>query len=160
MKEQLLKVATKVFEYGYGWGEIIFIDENSNYPYFVRFKDMEDMEVAIFDIDGLKKEYFYYEKLNKDDKNPTLSLTEYDLINGGFTPLSDYNKPKVGDFGYFWDNDMENKKRLLYSEVTKISNINNNRVFYYDSIANDWENFSIEIPEWFKNIMNEEGRNK
>jgi hypothetical protein len=145
MKENLLPVGTRVFDIRFGWGEIT----KSDYPYNVKF--INDNDIVAYTING---------KCYESDLVPTLSLTEYTLENGGFTPLSDYNKPKVGDIGYFWDNDMENKKRLLYSEVTKISNINNNRVFYYDSIANDWENFSIEIPEWFKNIMNEEGRNK
>jgi hypothetical protein len=57
--------------------------------------------------------------------------------------------------GYFWDDDMESKKRLVYSVIHKIID-----GCYYDSNIINWENFSKEIPEWFKNKMNEEGANK
>ena len=140
MKEQLLKVGTKVFDIRFGWGEIMDYTTEEKYPYKVIFSNVEEI-VFTFDVIGKSIDYYI---------SPTLSLTEYDLENGGFTPLSDCNKPKVGDFGYFWDDDMESKKRLVFSVMDKITDD-----FYYDSNLANWENFSKEIPEWFKNKMNE-----
>jgi hypothetical protein len=139
MKEQLLPVGTKVFDIQYGWGEIKKI-EDMDYCYNVLFdKDVSNCFTKL----GKFAEY---------DINPTLSLTEYTLENGGFTPLSDYNKPKLGDIGYFWDdNDVEIAGRVIYSKITKI-----NKSYFFDSQMIGWGNFSKEIPEWFKNKMNEE----
>ena len=144
MKEQLLPIGTKVFDIRFGWGEIININSEP-YIYKVNFK-IHSTSIFYYDINGKSINF---------QINPTLSLTEYDLYNGGFTPLSDYNKPKVGDFGYFWDDDMESKKRLVFSVIDKIID-----GCYYDSNVTNWENFSKEIPEWFKKIMNEKNSNK
>jgi hypothetical protein len=135
MKEQLIPVGTKVFDARFGWGEIT----KSDYPYNVKF--INDNDIVAYTING---------KCYETDLVPTLSLTEYTLENGGFTPLSDYNKPKVGDIGYFWDNeDVDFSKRIVYSILSHIDEI------YFDGKNSVWENFSKEIPEWFKNIMNE-----
>ena len=129
MKENLLPIGTKVFDIRFGWGEIIDSDR-----YKVEFKN-----TIIF--------YDKYGKTSMTDINPTLSLTEYTLKNGGFTPLSDYNKPKVGDFGYFWDNRDTEKGYLIFSFITDEN-------LFYDSTGEEWENFSKQIPEWFLKKMN------
>ena len=140
MKENLLPLGTKVFDIRFGWGEIMDYTTEEKYPYKVIFPNVEDI-IFTYNIAGKPIDYYI---------NPTLSLTEYDLINGGFTPLSDYNKPKVGDFGYFWDDVNEGSCYLLFSFTTDIKGD-----FFYDSKDHEWENFSKEIPEWFKNKMNE-----
>jgi hypothetical protein len=140
MKEQLLQIGTKVFDIRFGWGEIEDYTTEEKYPYKVIFSNVEDV-VFTYNIAGKPIDYYV---------NPTLSLTEYDLVNGGFTPLSDYNKPKVGDFGYFWDdNDVESAQRIVYSKIIKI-----NKYDYFDSAEINWQNFSKEIPEWFLKKMN------
>jgi hypothetical protein len=134
MKEQLLKVGTKVFDIRFGWGEITKNDVEIAYPYNVKFR--EDAE--------------YYYGINGTSDihsiNPLLSLTEYTLENGGFTPLSDYNKPKVGDIGYFWDDEdsrgVNEQKRIIYSIITDIDDR------YIDGGDFKWDNFSKELPEW------------
>lgn len=136
MKEQLLPVGVKVFDVQFGWGEIDEILKNDKYPLLVKI--IKDGNNCAYTIDG---------KNFETDLVPTLSLTEYTLENGGFTPLSDYNKPKVGDIGYFWDNedsrDVNEQKRIIYSIITDIEDR------YIDGGDFKWDNFSKELPEWF-----------
>jgi hypothetical protein len=130
MKEQIIPNGEKLFHLDYGFIEV------SNY-----------------------KDGFYYFRNNEvhiHENSKYLSLTEYDLYNGGFTPLSDYNKPKVGDFGYFWDNEQD--RTLLYGQLF---NLEEKEGFKYIDVDNSpFKFFSKEIPEWFKNKMNEEDTNQ
>ena len=69
----MFKVGDKVFSYQFGWGEIKGIRETMDYPLDVSFGN--DVEHA-------------YTKCGRDfdtDLQPTLSFTEYDLVNGGFS---------------------------------------------------------------------------
>ena len=136
-----LEIGTKVYDIRLGWGEIVEI-EDDKYPYKVDFKDYIVECTEWFTLNGSH---------NVNDFNATLSLTEYDLVNGGFTPLSDYNKPKVGDFGYFWDDNMVLEPRVIMSSITKVPNIAN---FYYDTSDEGYKHFSKEIPEFMKEKLN------
>lgn len=141
MKNQQLlpPVGTKVYHFEHGWGTIDNIDKlNPNYPLDIKFKGIDDS----FTEDG---------RDSTGDNIPTLSLTEYDLINGGFTPISDWNKPKVGDMGYFWDD--ENWDNLVYSSLTKV---NKSVDFPYESLSGViFKNFSPEVPDWYKKKIEE-----
>jgi hypothetical protein len=139
---ELLKIGTKVFDIRFGWGEIVDNNYSVEHPYKVIFKDYADNWKEWYTLDG---------RHNVNDFNATLSLTEYDLINGGFNPLSDYNKPKVGDFGYFWDDNMVLETRVVLSSITKISKIYN---YYYDTTDTVYQHFSKEIPEFIKEKIN------
>ena len=133
---KLLPIGTKVFDIRFGWGEIVDNNYGSGYTYKVRYN--LNREAA----------YAFSGKLHEIDINPILSLTEYDLINGGFTPLSDYNKPKKFDVGYFWDD--EGDHDLIYSQLIEIKDGK-----YTNSAFNKWAHFSKEVPEWFtKRIKN------
>ena len=136
---ELLKIGTKVFDIRFGWGDIADNNYSVEHPYKVNYKLHR------------RSCYTFSGKQNEIDINPILSLTEYDLINGGFTPLSDYNKPKVGDFGYFWDDNMILEPRVIISSITKISKINN---YYYDTTDTVYQHFSKEIPEFIKEKIN------
>ncbi len=133
MKENVLPVGTKVFDIRFGWGEVIDkVDYNPIFPLYVKFE--KEAHYTTYTKDG---------KIAVSNLNPILSLTEYTLENGGFTPLSDYSKPKLGDIGYFWDdNDVEIAGRVVYSKIIKINK------YFFDSEMTRWENFSEEIPEW------------
>lgn len=140
MKNQNLPPdGTKVYHFEYGWGEIIGIDPMSkNYPLDVRFERIDDSYTE----DG---------RDSIDDKHPTLSLTEYDLIKGGFTPISEWNKPKVGDVGYFWDSPEEDG--LFYGVITSLSE---DDVFPYEMNGDEiFSDFSPTIPEWYTEKLNE-----
>lgn len=93
--QELPPVGTKVFDLNYGWGEITSIAEGEFYSVY-----------SCFENKGNHVGYAYTSKGKSENGNvPTLSLTEYDLVNGGFTPISEWNKPKICDVGYFWDDE-------------------------------------------------------
>jgi hypothetical protein len=129
-----LKIGTKVYDIRFGWGEITSVDIDLIYSY----------EVSL---EKIKNRYNLEGKYLEDDFTPTLSLTEYDLINGGFTPLSDYNKPQKFDVGYFWDD--EGDHDLIYSQLIEIKDGK-----YTNSAFNKWAHFSKEVPEWFTKRIN------
>lgn len=139
MKNQNLPpVGTKVYHIQYGWGEVISVKTLVNtYPVEVRFGNSHQLFTELGCV-------------SKSDKHPTLSLTEYDLVKGGFTPISDWNKPKVGDVGYFWDNEDD---ELYYGAITSIGEdgafpykTNGSTIFVF---------FSPTIPEWYTDKLNE-----
>ncbi len=129
-----LEIGTKVFDIRFGWGEITSVDIELIYLYEVSFEKIKNR----YNLEG---------KYLEDDFNATLSLTEYDLINGGFTPLSDYNKPQKFDVGYFWDH--EGDHEIAYSQIIEIKDGK-----YINSGFFEWTHFSKEVPEWFTKRIN------
>jgi hypothetical protein len=86
--------------------------------------------------------------MNKD--NELLSLTPYNLKNGGFTALSEYdNSPKVGDIGYFWT--YNNYPTIRYSKIIELHVIGHK---YVDACGDAFKHFSKELPQWFKEKIN------
>lgn len=69
----MFKVGDKVFSCQFGWGEIKGIHETSDYPLDVSFGN--DVEHT----------YTKCGRYFDTDLQPTLSFTEYDLVNGGFS---------------------------------------------------------------------------
>jgi hypothetical protein len=133
---ELLKIGTKVFDIRFGWGEVIEVNKE-NYAYKVEIKDGLEI-IGWYTADG---------KCYVNDLKPMLSLTEYDLINGGFTPLSDYNKPQKFDVGYFWID--ESHHELTYSQLIDIREDK-----FINSGFAEWTHFSKEVPEWFTKRIN------
>lgn len=134
MKNQSLPpVGTKVFDFQYGWGFITTI---------------EPLDLCPIDVIFEKKIGQSYTASGKLENGiiPTLSLTEYDLINGGFTPISEWNKPKVGDVGYFWDN--KKYTHLSYSVLCGMNQYDGNP--YTSLTGAAFKNFSPEVPDWYK----------
>jgi hypothetical protein len=123
-----LQIGTKVFDVRYGWGEIT---SHSDYSYYVKFKSGNCC-------------YTFEGKWNDHDFNPMLSLTEYSLEKGGFTPIDAEPPLQIGEMAYFWDD--ENDNQLVYKIVLYIGDdekvINSMGVKKY-------ENASREIPQWF-----------
>lgn len=128
-EEKFLPVSTMVFDVQLGWGKVVGHSESTNYPLKIKF-DNGDIELYAFD-----------GKVSLDDKVPVLSLTEYTLETGGFTPISEYwIVPKVGDCGYFWNDEnsvMEFGKLVLIDE-------------FYHTLHNRYKNFSLDIPVHIK----------
>ena len=83
--------------------------------------------------------------MNKD--NELLSLTPYNLKNGGFTNLSEYdNSPKIGDIGYFWN--YNNYPVVRYSKIIELQDIGHR---FTDASGDSHKYFSKELPMWFLN---------
>jgi hypothetical protein len=102
-----LPIGTKVFDIHFGWGEVTNISDIHQYPLTVKFEGSRE----VYTQEGLYR---------RTDKFPTLSLTEYTLETGGFTPITEYGKPKVGDKGYFWDS---NHPDVVYGKLTMITDV-------------------------------------
>lgn len=69
----MFKVGDKVFSCQFGWGEIKKIFETDDYPLFISFSN------------GMEHSYTECGRYLDEDLHPTLSFTEYDLVNGGFS---------------------------------------------------------------------------
>lgn len=133
-EERLLPVGTKVFDIRFGWGEV---------------KEYISGEFPI--TAKMNGTYYYYTKdgygYSATNRVPILSLTEYTLEKGGFTPISDYwSKPKIGDWGYFWDYTYTNT--AIFTQLKDIDSDNK----FHTSTAK-WDNFSHEIPSYIKKQM-------
>jgi hypothetical protein len=82
--------------------------------------------------------------MNKD--NELLSLTPYNLKDGGFTSLLEYdNSPKVNDIGYFWS--YNNYATIRYSKIIELNDIGHR---FTDASGDSHKYFSKELPQWFK----------
>lgn len=131
--EKLPPVGTKVFDLNYGHGVISFIEP----------LDLCSIDV-IFE-NRIGQSYTSSGKL-ENGIIPTLSLTKYDFFKGGFTPISEWNKPKIGDVGYFWDD--KTYKQLSYGVLAKVNTLDSHP---YTSLTDAmFKNFSPEVPEWYK----------
>jgi hypothetical protein len=72
----------------------------------------------------------------------------YKSLSGSYANASEtnpnYKEPKVGDIGYFWDNE----ERYLCSVLKNI--VNDGRPAYYCSLGLWFTNFSKEKQPWMK----------
>jgi hypothetical protein len=97
-----------------------------------------------FDDMGLDDIYDETGRTHLGSKSPILSLFEYSLEKGGFTPIDAEPPLQIGEMAYFWDD--ENDNQLVYKIVLYIGDdekvINSMGVKKY-------ENASREIPQWF-----------
>ena len=120
----MFKVGDKVFDVQYGWGRVVEIDVNEEFPIGVDFIE----SIESYTLDGK----YYYE-----DNYPRLSFTEYNFVNGGFSQerskeemigklvvvLDDCEHEgflgvveRVTPLGYFEVNGLEFKKVGLYGQ--------------------------------------------
>lgn len=108
----MFKVGDKVFDFIFGWGEVVDILRGGFYTIKVDFK--VSMKTIYFTRDG---------KFEHSDQIPRLSFTEYNLINGGFSQErpEDYND-YLGKWGQFWDS---NKDILLIGKLLAYDNTEN-----------------------------------
>jgi hypothetical protein len=139
--KELLPIGTKVFDVRYGWGEVEKLTEDDCYPLDCRFKGKGR--------DTYTKEGFSVRK----NESPLLSLTEYNLTEGGFTSITefDFDAPRVGDWGYFWDNE---KPFITYGRLEEIYK---KKTYSYElkNIAM-YKNFSKEMPNHIKELQEKE----
>lgn len=139
--KKLLPIGTPVFYVNRGWGKISNHNNFGIYKLEVTFtlstEDNKECYIS-FTPDG---------KFLEDDMYPALSLTEYSLESGGFTPISKYwDTPRIGDWGFFWDYTSNNS-----AFFAQLKDIDSNNKFH--SPTTKWNNFSIDIPEHIKQQM-------
>ena len=88
--EAIYKVGDRVFDIRYGWGIVIDITTDRNYPVEVSFTN--NPRVLVYTSDG---------RLFDTDNTPSLSFTEYTLE--GFSQERPRNQPKLGSLCLFAD---------------------------------------------------------
>jgi hypothetical protein len=126
-----LEIGTKVFDVRFGWGEVSRYQENT---FCVMFGQV-------------LQSYEYNGKWSVYDINPTLSLTEYSLEKGGFTPIDTEPPLQVGELAFFY---FHNGTHLHYSAIADINNdCNGNPIKYFTVCGYTFDYASREIPQWF-----------
>ena len=83
MEQSIFKVGDEVYDYDFGKGVVEEISEGGVYAILVQFK-------------GIKERFLSDGRFTKGNKNPRLSFTPYDLINGGFSQQRPIKLPKRG----------------------------------------------------------------
>lgn len=136
-EEKLLPVGTRVYSILESeWG-VVKEHKTGLYPILIRFES------------GKEVHYTKEGKVSAGFENPNLSLTEYNFETGGFTPISEYwTKPRVGDWGYFWD--YEDINVVFYSQIIKLDD---SEYCYNASNGDYFKYFSHEIPPYIKKQM-------
>ena len=125
----IFKKGYKVFDYAFGWGEVVKI-ENADYTGFLVIDVKFEWEVASYTIDGALGV----------DQHPTLSFTEYTLE--GFSQVRP-KEPlpfKVGDVVYVSDTATS---RWVTCQLTSINSDNGDKPFCTGS---DWKYIALENP--------------
>ena len=124
-----MKVGTKVFDIRYGWGDS-YKEVSLNFPIGVFFKEIQ----------------VTYKTNGEDGEHDGifLSLTEYNLTTGGFTPIDSL---KVGDMVYVWDNE-DTDNWLVYG---KLVHMDSKLTFPFKIGVGSWGYASKEVPQWFIN---------
>jgi hypothetical protein len=133
-----LPIGTKVFDIHFGWGDVINISDTSEYPVAVKFEG----SMQVYTQEGLYR---------TTDKFRTLSLTEYTLETGGFTPISEYRKPKVGDWGYFWS---YKSQPPGYGLLTGFASADRHPYIYVCNNNEIYQHFSHKIPQEYIDYLN------
>ena len=125
----LYQVGDTVYHWRYGKGEVLVSERN------VRV-DFEKGINRCFTADG---------RYDTEEPSPTLSFTPYDLANGGFSQERPKPEPKIGDVGYFWNDDSS------LCGYSKIEHIVWGATYKYEPKFGDCcKNFSHEPPAHIK----------
>ena len=126
-----MKVEEKVFDLRFGHGKIREIIKTDSFP-----------EKVIFD--GGFLESYTIDGRSTNQGSIFLSLTEYNLADGGFVSIESEIPAKVGDMVYCWDSEEINT--LCYGKITEIDKT---FVDCYKLTSSSWCHASKEIPQWF-----------
>ena len=111
--ETIFKVGDRVFDIKHGWGTVALRLKESEDPYY-RWR---------VDFTYHRESYTDEGKSKISDAYRSLSFTEYDLINGGFSQKRPVNYEEyIGKWGKFWDSD---KDILLIGKLLAYDNIEN-----------------------------------
>jgi hypothetical protein len=122
-----LPIGTKVYHVFLGEGEVV---ESLKLDFYVKFNEKG-------------KQYYNHSSAG------LLSLTPYTLEKGGFTPITEYSKPKVGDLGYFWDFENEAPRYGLLKHIKE-----SHTYRYTINKGGNFRCFSHEIPQEYIDYLN------
>lgn len=131
----IFKVGDKVFDYQFGWGKVVIVEDCPTYPIKVQF----GTRLLLFTDCGMP---------NANMKYPSLSFTEYDFVNGGFSQERPIEVPKRGQIVWVRDyKDVEDWKishflrmKGLFFLVSITNNEDNSSYWKYLTTENPYEN--------------------
>ena len=105
MSKEIFKIGDRVFDIKHGWGTVALRLKESEDPYY-RWR---------VDFTYHREGYTDEGKSKISDAYRSLSFTEYDLINGGFSQERPINYDDyIGKCGKFWDN---NKRIVVVGKL-------------------------------------------
>ena len=142
MEKTVFKAGDKVYDINYGWGTVKEVSEST-------FNGKTECEVLVcFKQDFNKDINIYYESNGSfkiGSKLQTLSFTEYDLVNGGFSQkrIIDYNK-HIGKYCKFWNKDKHN------TVIDRFVGYDDSRTKFFESTFDYYENFEPLTEEQLK----------
>jgi len=90
----IFKVGDNVFDYQFGWGKVVIVEDCPTYPIKVQF----GTRLLLFTDCGMP---------NANMKYPSLSFTEYDFVNGGFSQERPIELLKRGQICWVRDTESE-----------------------------------------------------
>ena len=138
--ETIFKIGDRVFDIKHGWGTVA-----------LRLNESEDPHYRLrVDFVYHRESYTDEGKSNISDAYRSLSFTEYDLINGGFSqerPPINYND-YIGEWGVFWDR----RCNGYYISKLKGLDVNNRFTEFIDSDSGKWDKFKPLTEEELKII--------
>ena len=133
--ETIFKVGDRVFDIKHGWGTVALRLKESEDPYY-RWR---------VDFTYHRESYTDEGKSKISDAYRSLSFTEYDLINGGFSQKRPVNYEEyIGKWGKFWD---DNKESFI---IGKLLYYNKDEDTPFESEFNWFENFEPLTEEQIK----------
>ena len=131
----IFKKGDRVFDIKHGWGTVALRLKESEDPYY-RWR---------VDFTYHRESYTDEGKSNISDAYRSLSFTEYDLINGGFSQERPINyNDYIGKWGKFWN---DNKERFI---IGKLLYYSKDRDDPFESEFNWFENFEPLTEEQIK----------
>jgi len=124
--QDLFQVGDVVYHWTYGKGNVCEIGISESYPVIVLFENSNNKWA--FSKDGKLQHH----------QPKSLSFTPYNFKTGGFSQERPKPEPKVGDYGWFW-NDRDNSVIFgLLSDITSH--------YYCEDIIAGFKYFSHEAP--------------
>ena len=134
--KEIYKVGDRVYDYKYGWGEVVSLSSTTdNYPICVQFVD---------DSKTYTNEGFF----TNSNKCPTLSFTEYEFINGGFSQVRP--QPEIAVDTPIFVRNIHDEWRLRYfSHFNTDGQAVTFRIQFKSTEIKDtstWDEYSLENP--------------
>lgn len=132
--ESIYQVGDTVYHWRFGEGYVIA-------------ESLRDVLVSFGGIDSCFSRTGIYEKESK----PSLSFTPYDLLNGGFSQERPKPAPKVGDWGWFYD---DGDTFATFAELKRIEDPSvYGKIYVIGGNMYRKQYFSHEIPAHIKEKM-------
>ena len=139
MSKEIFKIGDRVFDIKHGWGTVALRLKESEDPYY-RWR---------VDFTYHRESYTDEGKSNISDAYRSLSFTEYDLINGGFSQERPINyNDYIGKWGKFWNDDFEDFED--YYVISKLKEYKSGDTYKFKILGGVYNTFEPLTEEQIK----------